>query len=79
MIYSEDRFAFFRIMLQLAMFDVVRSRAPALQRTAEDALRCVRGTEFYSSGNPSISRMFCTAAPEAPLPRLSSRATSTAW
>ena len=28
---------------------------------------------------PSISRMFCTAAPEAPLPRLSSRATSTAW
>ena len=31
----------------------------------------------YSS--PSISRMFCTAAPEAPLPRLSSRATSTAW
>ena len=28
---------------------------------------------------PSISRMFCTAAPDAPLPRLSSRATSTAW
>src|SRR6185437_2717613 len=27
---------------------------------------------------PSISRKFCTAAPEAPLPRLSSRATSTA-
>src|SRR5207302_2464487 len=32
----------------------------------------------YLSGSPSISRMFCTAAPEAPLPRLSSRATSTA-
>ena len=30
----------------------------------------------YSS--PSISRMFCTAAPDAPLPRLSSRATRTA-
>ncbi len=54
--------------------------APALQRTAEGALRCVRGARLpYSSGNPSISRMFCTAAPEAPLPRLSSRATSTAW
>ena len=30
------------------------------------------------SGKPSISRMFCTAAPEAPLPRLSRRATRTA-
>ena len=29
--------------------------------------------------SPSIRPMFCTAAPEAPLPRLSSRATSTAW
>ena len=28
---------------------------------------------------PSIRRRFCTAAPEAPLPRLSSRATSIAW
>src|SRR5205085_201870 len=27
----------------------------------------------------SISRKFCTAAPDAPLPRLSSCATSTAW
>src|SRR5699024_11665017 len=26
-----------------------------------------------SSGNPSIKFMFCTAAPEAPLPRLSKR------
>ena len=34
---------------------------------------------FYLSASPSISRMFCTAAPDAPLPRLSSRATSTAW
>ena len=28
--------------------------------------------------DPSINPMFCTAAPDAPLPRLSSRATSTA-
>lgn len=52
---------------------------PALQRITEEVLRCVRGTSVpYSSGKPSISRMFCTAAPEAPLPRLSSRAISTA-
>ena len=28
--------------------------------------------------NPSINFKFCTAAPDAPLPRLSNRATSTA-
>jgi len=31
------------------------------------------------SGNPSIRFMFCTAAPDAPLPRLSKRATSRTW
>ena len=32
-----------------------------------------------TSDAPSMRPRFCTAAPEAPLPRLSSRATSTAW
>jgi hypothetical protein len=47
----------------------------------DDVQHCRRrlvGTH-HASGNPSINRMFCTAAPDAPLPRLSSRATSTAW
>ena len=34
--------------------------------------------QSYGSANPNISRMFCTAAPEAPLPRLSRRATRSA-
>jgi len=41
-------------------------------------LRDLAGHKFIVSAKPSISRMFCTAAPEAPLPRLSRRATRTA-
>ena len=42
-------------------------------------LACLaRGAQASPYSSPSISRMFCTAAPEAPLPRLSSRATRTA-
>lgn len=37
------------------------------------------GWVAYAPYNPSINFKFCTAAPDAPLPRLSSRATNTAW
>ena len=48
----------------------------ARELSCATAERLTRAMRRYSS--PSISRMFCTAAPDAPLPRLSSRATSTA-
>ena len=44
-----------------------------------EAAIAVQQRVHHASGRPSIRRMFCTAAPDAPLPRLSSRATSTAW
>ena len=47
------------------------SRWPRRDRTYSDHLG--------PGPRSSISRKFCTAAPEAPLPRLSRRATSTAW
>ena len=53
-----------------------------------DGMRKARASEKMSSFlclplangyRPSISMRFCTAAPEAPLPRLSNFATSKAW
>src|SRR5262245_8950455 len=38
-----------------------------------------RELQLGRESRSSISRKFCTAAPDAPLPRLSRRATSTAW
>ena len=43
------------------------------------ALAAIKIIAANLSYNPSINFKFCTAAPDAPLPRLSSRATSTAW
>lgn len=48
------------------------------------AQRPPTGRELHEANDrggysPNISFKFCTAAPEAPLPRLSSLATSTAW
>ena len=51
-------------------------------RAGRDRQRCSlrhRPAAVSASGMPSIRPMFCTAAPDAPLPRLSSRAISTAW
>ena len=47
-------------------------------RPVDRGLRTSAG-EAAADQSPSISFRFCTAAPLAPLPRLSSRATSTAW
>ena len=50
-----------------------------LQRRSVHRFASQQYSISYLSAKPSISRMFCTAAPDAPLPRLSSRATRTAW
>ena len=47
---------------------------------AGDHLQCrVAAADRAENHRPSMSLRFCTAAPLAPLPRLSRRATSTAW
>src|SRR5437899_9070248 len=62
-----------------------RQRGPhrvAVQRADRLRIRRLAPAQVHSpapSSRPSIRLRFCTAAPDAPLPRLSSRATSRAW
>ena len=68
--------------LKNAVFKHSSGMFQACFRHVAQLIRAQAATEIIAASlpyNPSINFKFCTAAPDAPLPRLSSRATRTAW